>query len=114
MFIALSKTRAMPALRRARTDLARIGRMLLLSIIPLLSAAAVGAWADDSADESRAIERQVQELLRASKLVEAKALAAKGLALCESAGAVKVFCVSQFEDALGDVALGQGRYAEAV
>src|SRR5258708_5416970 len=114
MFIGLSNPgQAMSALRRTRSYLARIGRAFLL-VTSLLGTAAVGAWADDSADESRAIDRQVQELLRGSKLAEAKVLAEKGLALCESAGAVKVFCVSLFEESLGDVALGQGQYSEAV
>ena len=48
------------------------------------------ALAEGSADEASATNRQVLDLIKASKLAEADALAQKGLALCEDAGAVKV------------------------
>src|SRR5262245_19276069 len=73
-----------------------------------------GFAADDTADESRSINRQVLGLMNESKLAEATELAKKGLALCDGAGSVKAFCVGQFNELLGDIAYCQSRYVEAL
>jgi hypothetical protein len=53
-------------------------------------------------------------LMSASNLADAAALAKKGLALCDDAGSVKVFCASQFNELLGDIAYKQNQYADAL
>ena len=79
----------------------------------LLSFAVPSARAD-SADEARAVNRQVLELIKDKKLIEARALAEKGLALCEDAGSVKGFCIGQFSEFLGDIAFDRGQHADAL
>ncbi|MES2197066.1 MAG: tetratricopeptide repeat protein [Pseudomonadota bacterium] len=65
-------------------------------------------------NETRAINQQVLDLMKASKLSEAEALATKGLLLCHEAGAFRVFCVSQFNETLGDIAYRQAQYSSAL
>jgi tetratricopeptide (TPR) repeat protein len=72
------------------------------------------ARAEDTGDEARSINQQVLNLMSTSKLADAAALAKKGLALCDDAGSVKVFCASQFNELLGDIAYKQNQYADAL
>jgi tetratricopeptide (TPR) repeat protein len=83
------------------------------AVLLLASPLACPALAD-SADEARAINQQVMALIRTSKLDEAEALAQKGLLLCDDAGAVKVFCASQFNEFLGDIWSTQKNHASAL
>ncbi len=87
---------------------------LFLVVFGLLSHGGSTLWAADTADETRAMGREVLALIRAHKLAEADALARKGLALCDDTGSVKVFCAAQFQESLGDIAFDQRRYAEAL
>ena len=80
----------------------------------LLFACVVTAQAADTADETRAISREVSALLKARNYHEAEALANKGLALCDDAAGVRGFCLGQFNDSLGDVAYAQAQYPAAL
>lgn len=80
----------------------------------LLFACVVTAQAIDTADETRAISREVSALLKARNFHEAEALANKGLALCDDAVGVRGFCVGQFNDSLGDIAYAQAQYPAAL
>jgi tetratricopeptide (TPR) repeat protein len=80
----------------------------------VFSATAYPALAADTANESRAINQQVLNLMKASKLDEAEPLAKKGLQLCDDAGSVKVFCASQFNESLGDIAYTRQQYPTAL
>ena len=64
----------------------------------------------DTADETRAISRQVTSLINARNFSEAEALANKGLALCSDAVGVREFCLGQFNDSLGDIAYLHAQY----
>lgn len=70
--------------------------------------------AADTANETRAISQQVLALIKTSNLDEAETLAKRGLLLCEDAGDVKVFCVGQFNDSLGDIAYARSEYSSAL
>jgi tetratricopeptide (TPR) repeat protein len=83
-------------------------------LLAVLCLVANPARAADTADESRSINQQVLSLMSASKLADAAALAKKGLALCDDAGSVKVFCAGQFHELLGDIAHRQNQYADAL
>jgi hypothetical protein len=72
------------------------------------------AWAAGAADETRLISAQVLPLIRNSRFTEAEPLAKKGLALCNDVGDVKVFCASQFNEFLGDIAFGLNQYEQSV
>ena len=85
-----------------------VGVMLLTCV------AATPAGAADTADESRSINRKVIDLIGSSKLDEASALAKNGIALCEDAGPVRVFCLGQFNKSLGNIAYIQKRYLDAL
>ena len=80
----------------------------------LVGAAQCRALAADTANETRAINQQVLNLTKASKLDEAEFLAKKGLQLCDDAGSVKVFCASQFNELLGDIAYTRQQYPTAL
>lgn len=67
-----------------------------------------------AADEARAINQQVLALIKTSNLGEAETLAKKGLLLCDDVGNVKVFCASQFNESLGDIAFSQAQYSTAL
>jgi tetratricopeptide (TPR) repeat protein len=86
----------------------------LLWAMALTGVAACPAPGADTADEARAINRQVLELIKASKLGEADMLAKRGLALCQDAGPVKVDCAGRFNEILGDIGYAQARYADAL
>src|SRR5260221_6796322 len=84
--------------------------------IALLVAGSIAcpARATDTANESRAINQQVLGLIKNSNLDEAEALAKKGLLLCDDAGDVKVFCASQFNESLGNIAFARAQYLSAL
>jgi tetratricopeptide (TPR) repeat protein len=87
---------------------------VLLCVAVLAGFVAGPARAADTADEARAINRQVLDLFRAAKFGEAYVLAEKGLALCEDAGSVKVDCTIRFNEILGDISLSLLRYPTAL
>src|SRR6266700_348913 len=93
------------------TSLAALGCLTLA--IQLVFTAEPG-WGANATDESRAISAQVATLIKASKLDEAEVLARKGLALCGDVGPVEVFCTSQFNDSLGDIAFGRKEYEQSI
>jgi tetratricopeptide (TPR) repeat protein len=72
------------------------------------------AAADDPANEARAINQQVLALIKTSNLTEAETLAKKGLLLCDDVANVKVFCASQFNESLGDIAFAQAQYSSSL
>ena len=72
------------------------------------------AAAADAANEARAINKQVNTLVESSNFSEAETLAKRGLQLCDDAGDIKVFCASQFNESLGDIAFGQAQYPLAL
>jgi tetratricopeptide (TPR) repeat protein len=80
----------------------------------LFASDAAAAQGVDTADESRAISRQVTALIKARSFNEAEALANKGLALCENAVGVRGFCLGQFNDSLGDIAYATAQYPGAL
>jgi hypothetical protein len=93
------------ALRRRHLFSARIfARQSLTASILVASAVTAASQGIDTADEARAISRQVTTLISARSYDEAEALANKGLALCDNATGVKGFCLGQFNDSLGDIA----------
>lgn len=67
----------------------------------------------DAADEARTINQQVLVLIKRSNFTLAEILAKKGLLLCNDVG-VKVFCASQFNESLGDIAFAQAEYSPAL
>jgi tetratricopeptide (TPR) repeat protein len=92
----------------------RVSRPFVGLATVLWLAANAAQAAADTADESRSINQQVLALISASKLADADALARKGLALCDDAGSVKVFCAGRFNELLGDIAYKQKLYADAL
>jgi tetratricopeptide (TPR) repeat protein len=72
------------------------------------------ALAADAADEARTINQQVLVLIKRSNFTLAEILAKKGLLLCNDVGDVKVFCASQFNESLGDIAFPQAEYSSAL
>lgn len=86
----------------------------LLVTIAAFHGSAVGPALGAAADEARAINQQVLALIKTSNLGEAETLAKKGLLLCDNVGDVKVFCASQFNESLGDIAFSQTQYASAL
>ncbi|HEX3969957.1 MAG TPA: tetratricopeptide repeat protein, partial [Stellaceae bacterium] len=82
-----------------------------LSLLSSLSGTLARA---DSADDTRALNRQVVGLVTAHRFDEAKPLAEQALKLCANTGNVRVYCESQFLELLGDIARGQGKIPEAL
>jgi tetratricopeptide (TPR) repeat protein len=80
----------------------------------LASAHGNSALAADSASEARTINQQVNALVNTSHFDEAESLAKKGLALCDDVGDVKVYCASQFNESLGDIAYARRQYPAAL
>jgi tetratricopeptide (TPR) repeat protein len=89
----------------ARSALVALGATVSLSL---------GALAQETADEARAINKQILPLLQAGQLDEVATLAEKGLRLCGGAGSVKGYCAGAFHEILGDVALHRAQYPEAL
>jgi tetratricopeptide (TPR) repeat protein len=86
----------------------------LLVTIAAFNGSAVRPALGAAADEARSINQQVLALIKTSNLGEAEALAKRGLALCDDVGNVKVFCASQFNESLGDIAFAQAQHASAL
>src|SRR5256885_1708965 len=92
---------------------ARRACCLLAGLLPVcLATGAIEAAG--SADEARAINRQVLDLYGKKQFEDARVLAERGLALCDDAADVKVFCASQFVELLGDIATSQQEHAKAL
>lgn len=72
------------------------------------------AKAVDPADEARAINREVLALIQSHNWAAAEMQAKKGLLLCDGTGGVMVFCVSQFNESLGDIAFAVNDLAGAL
>jgi tetratricopeptide (TPR) repeat protein len=89
-------------------------RQFLTAALLFASTVTAAAQGVDTADESRAISRQVSALIKARSFNEAEALANKGLALCENAVGVRGFCLGQFNDSLGDIAYSTAQYSNAL
>ena len=70
--------------------------------------------AADAAAEARTINQHVLAFIKAFKLSEAETLAKMGLRLCDDVGDNKVFCASQFNESLGDIAFLQTKYSSAL
>jgi len=68
----------------------------------------------DSGEEARALSQETLSLITASKYSDATALAQKGLALCDDAGAFTRYCVGVFNELLGDAASAQSNYPDAL
>ncbi len=68
----------------------------------------------DSGEEARALSQQALSLIAASKFADAMALAQKGLALCDDAGALARYCIGDFNELLGDAATAQSKYQDAL
>jgi len=80
----------------------------------LVFACVATAQAVDTADEVPAISRAVAALIKTRHFYEAEALAHKGLALCDTATAVRGLCLGQFNDSLGDIAYLQKDYSSSL
>jgi tetratricopeptide (TPR) repeat protein len=63
---------------------------------------------------ARTINQHVLAFIKAFKLSEAETLAKMGLRLCDDVGDSKVFCASQFNESLGDIAFLQTKYSSAL
>ena len=87
---------------------------LFLGLQALCLVVKTSVVAADNAAETRAINQTVLELYNRKQFDDAKVLALKGLALCDDAGDVKVFCAGQFHELLGDVAKSQNEFANAL
>jgi tetratricopeptide (TPR) repeat protein len=87
---------------------------LLVIIAAFHGSAVCTALGADAADEARTINQQVLALIKTSNLGEAETLAKKGLLLCDNVSNFKVFCASQFNESLGDIAFSQANYAAAL
>jgi len=86
----------------------------LTGVLLFASSVAGPARAVDTADETRAMSRQVSALIKSRNLSEAEALAKRGLALCDDAVGVRGFCLGQFNEWLGDIAFMQGQYLASI
>src|SRR4051794_1466568 len=98
----------------AHSSRVRWASLALISAASLSVSIAHTASASDAAEEARTIYRQVLQLINESKLDEAEEQAKKGGAVCADAGSIIVFCESQFNESLGDIARRRGRHAEAL
>ncbi|WP_159008039.1 tetratricopeptide repeat protein [Bradyrhizobium sp. S69] len=106
-----------PILLQTRRRFLWCGLFACLSLTAALYLAGVGinpALAADAASEARAINQQVNALVNTSHFDEAEPLAKKGLSLCDEVGDFKVYCVSQFNESLGDIAYARRQYPEAL
>jgi tetratricopeptide (TPR) repeat protein len=102
-------------LRRAPSFSTKIfASQLLTAVLLFASTVVAAAQSVDTADEARAISRQVSALILARSFKEAEALANKGMALCEGAVGVRGFCLGQFNDSLGDIARLTEQYPNAL
>jgi tetratricopeptide (TPR) repeat protein len=96
------------AVRRPRRNL------FFLTIAAALACTSSRPVLADSGEEARALSQQALSLIAASKFANAMALAQKGLALCDDAGALARYCIGDFNELLGDAATAQSKYQDAL